>query len=1522
MQNKIIFSNEIDQLQEDSACRGFYALASIFIDSLDSETDITSLQKKLIALKPFIISFNNHFVSYYDLKKTPAINPLFFSSDFIKQHSDKLIILNINNTKSLARLTELYWEMINIIAMKSEDELINWLLQQQYQKEVKQNKKFQVESISITYRQHLLFPSDSKEDLSRGLRVLGSLASISIYANSQTLIDYVRNVLSNSRTPSTIQLAISTIEGPGLTAPPIISLIIDFSTSKYNEEIRKIATNALRKHPKRIKQYLYIQIQTKKKSSQKIAIAITHDRLFGRMQTQDLKIIFPNIDQSILVDMVSIWGKESFHLSRFLKSQYFTKINDPEQLTHINNNARKFKQATASQFDQLIKLWGINHLVALAIPIKDPDTKDAIYLYHSKLFDIILTAIAPITIPAYRQDELTNLPLDTIVNYILENTNHPIAYLEEFMSLLLKIGVSIDFTLFNSLLSIVSQEKAQEANGTRIEINHGIYQENPSGKKETSQQLDINYHNPCQLRPIYEFLIAIQLLQSFYPPQDSFQQKNVSLLINILAQNINEPYHGGMLYLTRKLIHITPHPQHTMPQLTSFKDKLRGRAKHLSEKIGRNGENTFDGNFLLHYIRIIIHRLPSKQNLLFCNALVEGLANDNLDKTLNTLKRLMLDHDQAKIILTDFFRSKNEQLKIWSKALIDIRDNLTENQGSNSEIVWINVAEHPDFEATIDSLKDKYSNNEIDILIVSSLLRLLFDLSDYWTCRLTRAFIEKEFNITIDNEWNGLLPPDEKLEYYLGQIQEKRFQLQQAFLDPENTSVSIYIHHQIKKHIHPDQFLGVPDEGTWTEYSESTGLFPAYHTDQRLAHWESMILERLQQINKLTVNDIFLENQIKDHLPIIHENVQLLTIIMEGVVFEGLAPSKHFQELIGVLRAYPFTVADLLDIVNILLSREYNNIIERLAAVFERYPSEVAKAIGEDILPEDIAKMQIPTHVKFEQIGHRIWTQEIGNNKLLQLMVTQLQSLQKALLNLKKIDPSYKLYTSRNYHHQDNLPTSGKLYSLGFLQRNKLPVPVFHGIDLQLNIETVKMHFHSIFDQIQKVITKLEKANHKLFMPENPFDTNRLLLTVISSYYRSLPKVFGMVSHMGYRYSDITSIQTKKLSETDMIYHLTNYFNFQLSFAETVLKLDSKIIAETKKDFFNILQKDRKSINIKYVLNKITDLKKILDESADSLPEIDFDNPVNILTHAAIAVYRSKESTQAQQIATLRNCSMNWPMIVIVKEEISSLLTTRITARATDYHGGKPPIGKVTFKSFVSPRGQGFITETKSLQDIKDSHPRLYAKIVSMIINIQKNRGNIRVNVSITAVWDSTNQDWQLTIEHQQQLPLTRRHTSINLTLHTDTDTIPVTAKGLTPTPSPRYQHVVFINGYNATPNTLLTEITQTKTSFTGQEDIAIYLLMKEATNKDAYLLYIPGIEGVCIPEHEPLNPAIITALRQGLMPIHSLSELTYNNKLWSFNSKPINNRTIYTVAGPESPGAKVHIYENLIPLRKRGSLP
>ncbi|HCT85196.1 MAG TPA: hypothetical protein DF296_08350 [Candidatus Margulisbacteria bacterium] len=1217
---------------------------------------------------------------------------------------------------------------------------------------------------------------------------------------------------------------------------------------------------------------------------------------------------------------------EHYEIQRIQQIKHFSKVN-----ASINNFKDFIEGISPGTFENLFQKWGIEAIVAWAV---------SDYEKEERLFQLIVqTAIDNVQ----SIGKSSQVSMNDIISILLQEPDAK-NLIGKFMELLLNSKISFSYEIFRSLLQVVAQRELQLRGGAKIVDGFQLKMvsftdENVFEHNESKVQGKFPLNDPDLFRPIYVFLITALNLKLIEIPPSAFVETDISFFINSLALHKKRDL-GYKMYLAHKLIESIPHSIVWNKHENFIRKTIADLDGDFSE------ENT-----LIHYLRIKIHRYPSKVDLPYCLTILEGLSSQNTEQLLEELKQLMKGVGEKAIPdLENFFNQNSNKLKEWGAAL-----NLFKDYYPN--VAWQDIAEQPDLK---EKIKLAAGNNGVAHKVIEALVNLANGLANHWTYRANEDFIKSQFN----NE-NWIVWQQSDLRTQLRMVRERRESIAtNLFRYDENLSPYEYIF--LKRHVAMTDWE-FQVFGFWPVYKERK--FELYNNDRQLALLERKLLE--ESVAKITAkNDIesfgvFIKEPEINLLPLLRENMKCLADIMVHASDEGLAPSQVFIDAIDILKKDQLTVSQLRDIVRMLSNRELYNIDSFLAGTFADLPSKVAKILGKDNLDYGVNDLKTIDNSLFY---HHIQEKMIGDFRatahplpLLEMQINNMQELLNEIIlsargNNLSIE-SMAIFPEGVRPGREDSPISRgtKANNLFHSLENGLNVPPF--INLSTNFfasrrELLDPQNHNLLkNELIEHLLKLEEKTSQLFpfkkekLTEEQwnliqdrrssfkFDISKareLVISVRSGSYFSMPGILGTIINVGF--DDIAMLNKSGNTPEQVHFTLDSYRMFLTTFGNVVFNIDetefSKKIDEFKQQCSQGLKRSAKwkDLTNEDLMRLINEFKVIIEKANQKTERkneliLDWDDPLSLVAHGVRGVRESWDTAPAIRLREQTNVSGDWGTPVTLQVMKFGNLNAESFSAIFVAEADKT-VGDVLFGRAGEDIASGLASKGIPFEYLEKISPTLFYQIKDMIKNVKENLGGMGVDIEIVGEYDPNKKQYDVFLLQDRQLGGGKKGESEDFEINPSPNDKPVTkGKGIVG----GAQHNVCVDGtvpYDELLKTVqhVRETLDTDSNYIGK-NIKIHLLMEYVTPEEALKINIPGVDGIWTSKIGTSSHASISARRKGIMFLSEV-QMKKENSSWTIgnghiNLATVNNFDVFTTVG-NSPIYGGNIFKGEIPLKNR----
>ncbi len=1338
--------------------------------------------------------------------------------------------------------------------------------------------------------------------------------------------------------PEAVHLyAINVLGVTGLRTDEAIRLVLGFQSRFVEKMVRDGAHSALIKNSMQVREFFYRLLGETEEYDQQVTIADTHDSIFGHIKAASLVTSFGDEFRESLEELDRLTSPDGILLSNFIRSAYLkttessgkkNQSDHPRALEshfrEINSQLHLFKNFVDDQskdsFIQLIRMWGLNYIVSWSLTD---------FANEKRLFSFIVKAAE--TFPATKVTTIDKtIPLQGVIT-LLSKESDAKKLIQKLMTYLLNSKISFDYRLFSSLFQVIAQRHQQLHGG--INIRDGFSEQRGYGQAATNGKRlgdEIPFQDPHIFHPIVIFLITVLHMKFINIPKDAFVETDISLYLNSLAERQVNPQLGYQNYLAHQLIASIPY----------IKDFSSHHETVIRKTIADLDESYRRENTLIHYLRIKIHRAPSRLDLDFCLEILQGLSEKNLDVVLNNLIRLMKGiGDEAIPDLETFFGHNKEKLEKLGKLLRLFKAGFPDTD-------WQDIAENQGFTGIVRDLPEIDPDSTKDIIALVKLANLL---SNYWTQRINLGFFETLFIEKERREYE-----ERTLEERMDQVREKRKSYQDIvnkfdpFLEP-------YQHIFLKRHVIQGDW-NFDFFGFWPYYKETK--FEAYNAERRLANLERNLIEQL--IDTQMADTPAVDSISMDIIHLLRHQIACLTKVMNHLVDEGLAPSRYFLDTIEIFEKDQLTISQLHDILGILSYRELSHIDAFFANTFEHFPARITRALGRENLDFDLDKLSIEDEeLLYPLVQETVLGNIIASAYPIHLLENVLNKMMPFVSNLREIGPSLKIFEDEGRPKNRLSPVyfGYKSYALQTLARDGFNVPSLETLPVyyfEEHPEYLNFDIHPEFkNKLIESLLKLEKKTEKRFSfntdkltPEqasfieqtrakfkfNSKTAPQLFISARSGSYRSMPGILGTVLNIGFK--DI--VKSPNLNQI-LRFQLNTYRMFLSTFGNVVLGINevhfSRVVEESKKMLKNPSDKKIKWEDLRddQIIQIIADFKELIESRSRQLdPRLqinpDWDDPLELLAISVIGVWNSWLSPASKNLRSFLNISPDWKTPVSLMEMKQADLNDR-SFSAILFSGdpqGKTnkPHGDLLFGRPGEDIAAGLASEGKQLEEVEFENPELYHEISDLLEKIKINKGYINVDVEMVGEFDPDTNNMELFVVQERQMPLGVRGESEDYRL-TPTQTKPVTSgRGV----NGGVQYGVFLDGVNR-DYYQLRDVVRTVRESLGVKDHyhgpGIFLLMKYVTPEEALKMNIEGVDGIITTKIGKSSHASIAAKRDGKLFVCE-TRVTEMDGQWSIGKQTINmgdspSPDIFTVVGnPKSVSPySGNIYEGKMPLTR-----
>ncbi|MCP4755243.1 MAG: hypothetical protein GY866_30635 [Proteobacteria bacterium] len=1343
--------------------------------------------------------------------------------------------------------------------------------------------------------------------------------------------------LAREPIPEAIQLyALNLLGFLGLRTEVAIKLALGFHSRFVSKMIRDGAYQTLRKNAESVKQFFYRALKNETDYKQKLLIAEKHDTVFEQVPAASLITAFGPKFKAVLQELDGLIGPDGIFLDNFIKSAYMKQSDDDAEDPDNPNNQEKriahfkktnkeleaFKAFVEKQspdvFDKLLKIWGLNYIVSWSL---------ADYRLEERLFEFIIEAANEQNRPG-RSVKDQVVPLNDIITLLTRESDAK-SLIEKLMTFLLNSKISFDYPLFRSLFRVVAQRNVQL--GGSISIRDGFSEQRGytvETRDSGDQGQELPLHDPHIFHPIVIFLITVLNMKAINIPKDAFVETDISLYLNSLAGKQSTPELGYQMYLAHKLIS-------SIPYIVDFASKHEGIIR---KTIADLDESYSRKNVLMHYHRIKIHRAPSKLDLDFCLAILEGLSGQDLNTVLSNLTRLMKGiGDEAIPDLEHYFQLYSEKLQTLGKHLRVLKNHYPDTP-------WQEIAENDDYRRIIFTLPNIDDESARD---ATALVKLVNALSNYWTHRLNDEFI------------GSIFKNDRLIEYQkaslgekLSLVRTKRMEYRKI-VTPFDRHLEPFQNIFLKRHVIQSDW-NFDFFGFWPFYSETK--FEVYNIDRKLALLERSLLEN--RVADLSMNPIDTQGISENSLMELRETIECLVKIMVHQIDEGLSPSKFFLDTIEILEKDQLTISQLYDILQILSYRELSHVDSFIANTFGHFPARITQALGRENLDYGLDNLSTSDdELLFPHVQETVLGNIIAEAHPIHLLEDHLSNMMETTSDLVKIAPSEKIFPPDTRPPRELSPvTCGyKSYALTTLTHDGFNVPALETLPVDFYLENIHLLQKESLSEYKTVLIDriliLEEKTDKLFdfrknklsseqwngieIRRRSFDFDtinapQLILSARSGSYRSMPGILGTVINVGYG-----NIDSLALSSKDLRFLLDTYRMFLSTFGNVVFGINeiefSQIVALFKR---NLIENQGKKIKWEdldndQIINIISEFKQLIEMKNHLLPEeeqieLDWDDPLALLAHSTIGVWNSWDSEAALNLREFLGISDDWKTPVTLMEmkqadknpqSFSAILFSGDPQGKTN-----KPHGDLLFGRPGEDIAAGLASEGTPLETVEKENPALYGQIVNLLEKIKINKGNIDVDVELVGEYDPLTQETNIFVLQERQMPRGTRAESEDYRL-TPTDLPPAaTGKGV----NGGVQYGVFIDGVKQDYYELKEVVREVREKLGSKDRYhgpGIFLLMKYVTPEEALKMNIPGVDGVVTTKIGKSSHASISAKRDGKLFVCE-SNINSGDEGWEIDGQLIRlghdqNPDLFTIVGnPKSVSPySGNIYPGIMPL-------
>jgi hypothetical protein len=1323
----------------------------------------------------------------------------------------------------------------------------------------------------------------------------------------------------------------------GLRTESTIRLILGFHSRFVERMVREGAHSALVKNAEQVQQFFLRALGETQDYDQQVLIADTYDSIFEHIRAISLIISFGDDFRNALEELDGLTAPDGILLSNYIRSAYLKQAENvsdadlPEKSTNllkhfnsINSKLGQFKEFVNSKsensFVQLIRMWGLNYIVSWSLT----DFKK-----EERLFSFIIDAARHFPVSRTTTMDKT-IPLQDVIT-ILARESDAKKLIQKLMTYLLNSKISFDYRLFSSLFQVVAQRHQQIHGG--ITIRDGFSEQRGYGQGgEGGKQLSdgIQFQDPHIFHPIVIFLITVLHMKFINIPKDAFVETDISFYLNSLAERQKNAQLGYQTYLSHQLIAGIPY----------IKDFSNHHETLIRKTIADLDESYKRENTLIHYLRIKIHRAPSKLDLDFCLEILEGLSEKNLQKVQDNLIRLMKGiGDEAVPDLISYFELYSEKLKRLGSFLQRCKESFT-------GIAWQDMADEKEFTGIVRDLANTDSDSVKDIIALVKLTNLL---SNYWTQRINTGFFDTLFTEKEKVAYQtSSLRNQHDLIHYKRETYQQIVSKHDPFLEP-------YQHIFLKRHVIQGDW-NFDFFGFWPYYKETK--FESYNIERRLANLELNLLESLAE--ETFQGDQVVIHPGEDILEQVRNQINCLVRIMVFLVDEGPAPSRYFLDTIEVLKYDQLTISQLHDILGILAYRELSHLDTFFADTFEHFPSRITRALGRENLDFDLDKLSISDdELLFPLVQETVLGNIMACAHPIHLLESALGRILKFISKIRNTSPSKTIFKDEDRPRNRLSPVDYgyKSYALQALAQDgfnvpsleTMPVSFFECHPEYLNFEVIPEFKNALIGYLLKLEEKTEKRfdfnNEKLTTDQlNRIDKTRssfkfcpesaaqLLVSARSGSYRSMPGILGTVLNIGFK--DITKSTSPNPNHR---LELNTYRMFLSTFGNVVLGINeihfSKIVEISKAQLETfpgqkIKWEELSDDQIQQIITKFRNLihQCNQEQAPESRINLDWDDPLEILAISVIGVWKSWFSPASEKLRGFLNISPDWKTPVSLMEMKQADKNNR-SFSAIIFSGdpqGKTnkPHGDLLFGRPGEDIAAGLASEGKQLEEVEVENPTLYRQIVDLLEEIKINKGHVNVDVEMVGEFDPLTEKMELFVLQERQMPLGIRGESEDYKLTSTPETPLTTGKGV----NGGVQHGVFLDGANQNYYQLKQSVREVREKL-GSKDAyhgpGIFLLMKYVTPEEALKMNIEGVDGIITTKIGKSSHASIAAKRDGKLFICE-TQVSEKKGSWFVGERLIRlgdsrSPDIFTVVGnPKSVSPySGNIYEGIMPLTR-----
>jgi hypothetical protein len=1347
----------------------------------------------------------------------------------------------------------------------------------------------------------------------------------------------------------------------GLSDETVLKRVLSFSNKFENAEIRKAAISALQSNAQDVEPFLVRGIVSSAGMEEKKLIARKYDQVIGGMKPVQLGRLFgrPGGFRKEFESLASILNVERISLVDFLNSPYanlpriqaeFPSRADDETrvrrgyFRYLNDRLAAFKRFVLEiedgGFDRLIDRWGVQFVLGWSL---------SDYGENRPLFGHILEDTKR-AVPG-------TSPLEAVLQGILERENAH-EQIERFMITLLHSRISFDYDFFRSLFRAVAQRNRQIEGGARV-VNV-FSEERMRYHVPQAEVRDVALENPVVFEPVVKFLIVALNLKRIQIPTDAFVETDISFYLNSLAR-LRNPELSYRLFLAHRLIASIPHTRFFEQEQT-----IRNLVSRLDESYHRVADGY---NELFRFLRIKNHRDPSSEDLDLAEVVLNALSDDTripgepggeipapLSRILAAIERTGGLALNAHRDVREYFLGETASFRELGRALRWIRGRFAETNTWKDIARALNARRDREF-LQRDAAEQEGAPSASDLDRAVLLIRYYGMLLERWSDEFSLSSFER------------ILSPSEKMLLETGTpnekialVRAKRRELRNVFerFDP---ALAPREYLELKRHLAED-IWGYSAFGIWPRYQETK--FEAYQQDRKAALLERRLLDaRLREIEE-SMRPGKGEAASRDPGRILNEYLDLLVGFMEHLAAEGLAPSRtfrHYRDILEHDRAL-LTASMLKDLVGLIRNYTVNNIDNFFAFAFGDMPSQIARAVGRERLDPEFRRGPangFDDASFYDFVQEKVLGDLRGTLEILPRLERCLDALETQLAELDRAETGQPLFPKAVSPAGRRSPVERGLK--GFNQeedeRAGFRVPPLEILETRLFRERPELlEVPALKRHLVDRILLLEKSTGKAFPfrlekmePEaarlvarrrretgiDPENAPRLALAARSGSFRSMPGILGTVINIGF--PDPLSLEDGAFQDDADRYHRFDSRRHLLSTFGTVVygieeRVFSDVIDRVKSEY--AARTGRQNVSFSAMgprewRQTVREFRRILERADRERPapkrlRPDYGDPLDLLAHAVIGVWRSWDSPEAIQMRRMLGVSGDWRTPVILQEMRSANLNPRswsaIVISGNTNERDSVPRGDLLFNSAGVNIASGLASRGVSLDELKDLHPGLHRRIIDLVRDVKQSTGNLEVDVELTGEWDPGENDWNIYLLQRRGI-----HSTLNVA---GKDRVPVIVEAGTPSARGKAvvggtRHAVLVNGVNVSLKDLARDLEQLRGRMdaAGLRDTAILLLMEYVDPGEALKFNLPEVDGMLTTKIGTSSHASIIARRLGKLLLSEVEGIRRQGERWFFeNGDEIHpSRDLFTVVGLplEKSPLSGNIYKGALPLRSPG---